>query len=61
MKIQRKVFASRAIGCFIAIFSFNSFAASTENATGEAKIGEHFKVVPAANGTNEVTLVGKMA
>lgn len=47
------MFVARAIGCTIAIFSLNSFAAAVE-----AKIGEHFRVVPAADGTNEVTLVG---
>ncbi len=58
MKTQRTVFATRAISCFIAIFSFGSFAAGATNSTGEAKVGDHFRVIPAADGTNEVTLVG---
>ena len=58
MKTQRAVFLARAIGCAIAIFSFSSFAATAASSTGSARIGEHFRVVPAADGRNEVTLVG---
>jgi len=39
------------------LFSCQSFATET-NSTAEAKIGEHFRVVPAADGVHEVTMVG---
>src|ERR1043166_7411569 len=41
----------------ILFFSCGSFAAALVGAANEPKIGEHFKVVPAANGTGEITLV----
>lgn len=58
MKTNGLVSAGQAIGCLIAIFSLNIFAASAADTSGELKIGEHFRVVPAADGTHEVTLVG---
>jgi hypothetical protein len=54
MKTNRVVSVLGAISCSILCFTGNSFAVGLSN---EPRIGEHFKVIPAANGTNEITLV----
>src|ERR1051326_2944879 len=58
MKTKWTVSVVGAISCFLAIvtFSFNSGAAGRKDAV-ETKIGQHFKVIPAADGTNEITVV----
>ena len=57
IRTKRTLSLARAIAGLIAMFSISSLATET-NSTTNAKIGEHFRVVPAADGTNEVTMVG---
>jgi len=60
MKTNWRTSVAGVVGGFISILSFNngSFAAESLASSSDSKIGEHFRVIPAADGTNEVTLVG---
>jgi len=57
MKINRAVSVVGAISSFIAVLSFPGGSLAAAGAANEPRIGEHFKVIPAADGTNEITLV----
>ena len=45
------------VSSFIAILSFTGNSLAAAGTSNEPKIGEHFKVIPGAYGTNEITLV----